>query len=57
MELFGGGLMEADKRGQGVSYVVKRRLPDGSRPYFVVVRAKRKKPSALNPTLALPAPM
>ena len=57
VELFGGGLLEAYPRGRGFSYVVKRRLPDGSRPYFVVVRHKRKKPQALNPTLALPAPV
>jgi hypothetical protein len=43
-ELLGVGRLEVDRRGEGVSYVVKRRLPDGSRPYFVVVRAKRKKP-------------
>jgi hypothetical protein len=42
-DLFGGGLLEADKRGDGVSYVVKRPLPDGSRPYFVVVRNKRRR--------------
>jgi hypothetical protein len=42
-ELFGGGLLEVDKRGEGVSYVVKRPLPDGSRPYFVVVRDKRRR--------------
>jgi hypothetical protein len=40
-ELFGGGLIEADKRGERLSYVVKRRLPDGGRPYLVVVRHKR----------------
>ena len=39
-ELLGGGLLETDNRG----YVVKRPLPDGSRPYFVVVRHKRKRP-------------
>jgi predicted nucleic acid-binding protein len=56
-ELFGGGLLETYPRREGVSYVVKRRLPDGRRRYFVVVRDKRKKPSALNPTLALAAPV
>ena len=39
-----GELLETDKRGQGVSYVVKRLLPDGSRPFFVVVRHNAKKP-------------
>jgi hypothetical protein len=42
-ELFGGGLLETYPRREGVSYVVKRRLPDGRRRYFVVVRDKRKK--------------
>ena len=45
-ELFGGGLLETDNRGKGVSYVVKRPLPDGSRPYFVVVRHKRRRRAA-----------
>jgi hypothetical protein len=30
-------------RGGGVSYVVKRRLPDGDRPLFVVIRHAPKK--------------
>jgi hypothetical protein len=51
-ELFGGGLLEVDRRGQGFNYVVKRRLPDDSRPYFVVVRHKRKKPYALGQAFA-----
>ena len=42
-ELFGGGLLEVDRRGKGFNYVVKRRLPDDSRPYFVVVRHKRRR--------------
>ena len=37
-ELFRRGLIVTDRRGAGVSYVVKRPLPDGSRPFFVVVR-------------------
>ena len=43
-ELFGAGLLEADRRGKGFSYTVKRRLPDRSRPYFVVVRDRAKRP-------------
>jgi hypothetical protein len=42
-ELFSRGLLVTDKRGKGVSYVVKRPLPDGSRPFFVVIRRKAKK--------------
>jgi hypothetical protein len=42
-ELFGGGLLEVDRRSKGFNYVVKRRLPDDSRPYFVVVRHKRRR--------------
>ena len=42
-ELFRGGLLEADRRGEGVSYVVKRRLLGGRRRYFVVVRVNRKR--------------
>jgi hypothetical protein len=37
-ELLGRGLIVVDRRGDGVSYVVKRRLPDGRRPKFVVLR-------------------
>ncbi len=37
------GLLETDRRGKGVSYVVKRPLPDGTRPFFVVVRQRAKK--------------
>lgn len=47
-ELLGGGLLEVDPRGKGFNYVVKRQLPDDSRPYFVVVRHKPKKPQALD---------
>ncbi len=32
------GLLETTRRGNSVSYVVKRSLPDGSRPFFVVIR-------------------
>jgi hypothetical protein len=42
-ELFSRRLLETDRRGQGVSYVVKRLLPDDSRPFFVVVRHKRRR--------------
>ncbi len=54
-ELFGGGLLETDNRGQGVSYVVKRPLPDGSRPYFVVVRQTRRGHSSLGQPFAAAA--
>jgi hypothetical protein len=38
-ELFRRRLIVTDRRGAaGVSYVVKRPLPDGSRPFFVVLR-------------------
>lgn len=43
-ELFDLGLLETDKRGTNVSYVVKRPLPDGRRLYFVVIRHKPKRP-------------
>jgi hypothetical protein len=41
-ELHDLGLLSIGRRGDGVSYVVKRTLPDGSRPYFVALRAKPK---------------
>jgi hypothetical protein len=43
-QLFSRGLLETDRRGKGVSYVVKRPLPDGTRPFFVVIRHKAKRP-------------
>ncbi len=44
-QLLHRGLIETCRRGAaGVSYVVKRPLPDGSRPFFVVIRHKAKKP-------------
>ena len=43
-ELFRRRLIVTDRRGTGVSYVVKRPLPDGTRPFFVVVRHRPKKP-------------
>jgi hypothetical protein len=33
------GLIAIDRRGNGRSYVVKRKLPDGTRPYFVALRS------------------
>jgi hypothetical protein len=42
-ELFRRGLMETDRRGNGFSYLVKRPLPDGARPFFVVIRHRAKK--------------
>jgi hypothetical protein len=38
-ELFTRGILVTEQRGAGVSYVVKRPLPDGSRPFFVVLRS------------------
>jgi hypothetical protein len=43
-QLLHRGLIETCRRGTGVSYVVKRPLPDGSRSFFVVIRHKAKKP-------------
>jgi hypothetical protein len=45
-ELFGRRLIETTQRGRGrnVSYDIKRLLPDGTRPYFVVIRHTAKKP-------------
>jgi hypothetical protein len=44
-ELFRRRLIETTGhgRGHGVSYVVKRRLPDGDRPLLVVIRHAPKK--------------
>ena len=50
------GLLETTRRGAGVSYVVKRPLPDGSRPFFVVLRHRAKKSSALGRALPMAAP-
>ena len=46
-----------DRRGTGVSYVVKRPLPDGTRPFFVVLRHNPKKSQALGQALAAAAPV
>jgi hypothetical protein len=43
-ELLRRGLLVTTRRGRSISYVVKRPLPDGSRPLFVVIRHKPKKP-------------
>ena len=56
-ELFGRGLLVTTQRHKGVSYVVKRPLPDGSRPLFVVVRHKPKQPSVLGHSLPAAAPV
>jgi hypothetical protein len=42
-KLFGRGLIETTQRGHSVSYVVKRSLPDGSRPFFVIIRDRAKR--------------
>jgi hypothetical protein len=44
-QLLRHGLIETWRRGPvGLSYVVKRSLPDGSRSFFVVIRHQAKKP-------------
>ena len=40
------GILVTDRRGQGLSFVVKRALPDGSRPFFVVLRRQPQGPRA-----------
>jgi hypothetical protein len=51
-------LIATTRRGNNrVSYVVKCSLPDGSRPFFVVIRHKPKRTRALNPALALAVPV
>jgi hypothetical protein len=45
-ELYGRGLLETDRRGDDhVSYVVKRTLPNGMRPNFVVPARRADTPS------------
>jgi hypothetical protein len=41
-ELHMRGLLVTTRRGDGFSYVVKRTLPDGSRPHFVILRHKAR---------------
>jgi hypothetical protein len=55
-ELFRRGLLMTDHRGSGFSYVVKRPLPDGTRPNFVVIRHTRNQAPALGQAL-LTAPL
>jgi hypothetical protein len=50
-------LIATTQRGSGFSYVVKCSLPDGSRPFFVVIRHKPKRTRVLKPALALAAPV
>jgi hypothetical protein len=51
------GLLETTRRGRRkVSYVVKRPLPDGSRPFFVVIRHHPKKSPGRGHALAAAAP-
>jgi hypothetical protein len=54
-ELFRRGFLETGKRGNGVSYVVKRPLPDDSRPFFVVIRHNARKSQGLGQALAAAA--
>ena len=43
------GLLETTRRGNNrISYVVKRPLPDGSRPFFVVIRHNAKKSTGVS---------
>ncbi len=49
------GLLETVQRGGGVSYVVKRTLPDGARQFFVVLRHHPQKPLTLGPALVTAA--
>jgi hypothetical protein len=49
-------LIATTRRGSGVSYVVKCSLPDGSRPFFVVIRQKPQQPKALGHALLAAAP-
>ena len=53
------GLLVTTRRGAGVSvsYVVKRPLPDGTRPFFVVIRHTPQKSPALGPALVTAAPV
>jgi hypothetical protein len=51
------GLLETTQRGSRVSYVVKRSLPDGTRPFFVVIRHTPKKSPARGQALAGAAPV
>jgi Domain of unknown function (DUF927) len=55
-ELFARGLLVTTQRDKGVSYVVKRILPDGTRPFFVVIRDKAKKPPGPAHLRAAPEP-
>ncbi len=41
-ELHERGLIETNGKGKKLRYTIKRSLPDGSRPYFVVMRDKPK---------------
>ena len=41
-DLLRRGILVTDRRGQGLSFVVKRALPDGTRPFFVVLRHQPK---------------
>jgi hypothetical protein len=58
-ELFARGLIETTRRGRGrnVSYEVKRLLPDGARPFFVVIRHTPQQPKAPSPALLMVAPV
>ncbi len=54
-ELFSRGLLVTTQRDKGVSYVVKRPLPDGTRPLFVVLLHNAKQPPLLGHSLTATA--
>jgi hypothetical protein len=56
-DLFRRGILVTDRRGNGLSFVVKRALPDGSRPFFVVLRRQPQKSPARGQALAAAAPV
>ena len=49
------GLLKTVQRGAGLSYVVKRSLSDGTRPFFVVIRHTPKKSPGRGQALAAAA--
>jgi Domain of unknown function (DUF927) len=51
-ELFGRGLLVTTRRGRNLSYVIKRPLPSGTRPFFVVIRHYPQKSPARGQALA-----
>jgi hypothetical protein len=56
-DLIRRGILETVQRGNGISYVSKRSLLDGTRPFFVVLRHHARKPRLLGPALPTPLPL